>query len=861
MPFFPEDIVEHLDGSGLGIVARTWSEQPFDTPVDPVDDPLMRPLAKGEVGVQDQFTGVRRIVSDITLKLVDRSLFVRGDICKRTQSEDSQSGVVLNIHVQVQVRHAITNLSVDNWFEKEEFRSHQPLLLGDYVLCDDWIGQVEEVFNEALMVSPTAQMQPIYELGGRFSVGDKCFPLPEPEQHAEKPKEPTDIIVKVTPVAAAISWSAVNQSLDPAEAQHIARPKRFWSATELSKLSIMRGRGPVAGTIGERVVFKDPSRAVALGILPVIYSESDSKNQITVDALMITNTRTRVEVLWQDGTKIWMPATELAPNLSADDYECWPGDFVLWKSEEEKAVAVVQSVSFKDRIASVRWFGTQDIETLPVLELDPLGSSMVDERQLCVFGLRRGEHVLLHKLGAKNGLSPPLVPKVGELEEWVHEMPSRASDGTMEGWRGELTNEAIKTLGFDLSRKTSIGPISSVQVNGDLVGQLVDVLASGEPGKLEVSSTGGADGVDWFGEVVDLTLNGDIVVEFPSSERIVVPIERCSLYRDSDDDQWDGEVPMGGPLEANGSIEGELDDAINMDAWEYVEDDEPNDWGYMETDDDSSGENRQSFAKMTMPGAWPSSPPVIAHALLPQEGANPGLDESESLSKGSRSMDLEQPPFPPQAVDQEEESGVQWNRFEVLPQAPVDHAFYSVEPVQPSKSFMARLAKEYRALESSLPDSILVRTYEDRADLLRSLIIGPSNTPYEDAPFVIDWRLDASFPQTPPIAHFLSWTNETFTKKENRLYSEKAYVLSRGFVRRALEIPLQNLEDDIAWFYYKQGNLAKVIRDSNALVTRSLEDEAHTDTTDAAIPRLSAGGILSLKRTLSKLQQLLDARK
>ena len=56
-------------------------------------------------------------------------------------------------------------------------------------------------------------------------------------------------------------------------------------------------------------------------------------------------------------------------------------------------------------------------------------------------------------------------------------------------------------------------------------------------------------------------------------------------------------------------------------------------------------------------------------------------------------------------------------------------------------------------------DSILVRAYEDRSDLLRSMIIGPENTPYEDAPFVIDWMLDSNFPQTPPVAHFLSWTN------------------------------------------------------------------------------------------------------
>ena len=52
-----------------------------------------------------------------------------------------------------------------------------------------------------------------------------------------------------------------------------------------------------------------------------------------------------------------------------------------------------------------------------------------------------------------------------------------------------------------------------------------------------------------------------------------------------------------------------------------------------------------------------------------------------------------------------------------------------------------------------------MRAYEDRTDLLRSLIIGPENTPYEDAPFVIDWRLGSDFPVSAPVAHFMSWTN------------------------------------------------------------------------------------------------------
>lgn len=58
-------------------------------------------------------------------------------------------------------------------------------------------------------------------------------------------------------------------------------------------------------------------------------------------------------------------------------------------------------------------------------------------------------------------------------------------------------------------------------------------------------------------------------------------------------------------------------------------------------------------------------------------------------------------------------------------------------------------------------DTILVRAYEDRTDLLRSLIIGPENTPYDGAPFVIDWFLDETFPTvsleyfSPPSRHSL----------------------------------------------------------------------------------------------------------
>jgi len=81
--------------------------------------------------------------------------------------------------------------------------------------------------------------------------------------------------------------------------------------------------------------------------------------------------------------------------------------------------------------------------------------------------------------------------------------------------------------------------------------------------------------------------------------------------------------------------------------------------------------------------------------------------------------------------------------------------------------------------------------------------------------------------------------------------------LSRGFVRRALEIPLGGLESDITWWYYNNRRLEKVILDSRALIAKS-KLPSEDDDRELAVPRLTGGGIITLERTLSKLQGLLD---
>jgi ubiquitin-conjugating enzyme E2 O len=143
----------------------------------------------------------------------------------------------------------------------------------------------------------------------------------------------------------------------------------------------------------------------------------------------------------------------------------------------------------------------------------------------------------------------------------------------------------------------------------------------------------------------------------------------------------------------------------------------------------------------------------------------------------------------------------------------------------------------------------------------------------------------------------------------SRLYNEKAYVLSRGFILRALEKPPSSLEDEIRGFYLSspslerveaedvmdqdqdqergegssqgqgggQRRLEKVLKNSEELISLSyaLQQQSQPQTVpfgqgqpadlagpppipdeDAAVPKLTAGGILTLRRVLIKLSDI-----
>ncbi|KAI8525527.1 hypothetical protein RHMOL_Rhmol13G0237200 [Rhododendron molle] len=75
---------------------------------------------------------------------------------------------------------------------------------------------------------------------------------------------------------------------------------------------------------------------------------------------------------------------------------------------------------------------------------------------------------------------------------------------------------------------------------------------------------------------------------------------------------------------------------------------------------------------------------------------------------------------------------------------------------QVKRGWLKKIQEEWSILEKDLPETIYVRVYEERMDLLRAAIIGAPGTPYHDGLFFFDIFLPPDYPHVPPLVHYKS---------------------------------------------------------------------------------------------------------
>ncbi|KAL8932839.1 MAG: hypothetical protein Q9211_006099 [Gyalolechia sp. 1 TL-2023] len=95
----------------------------------------------------------------------------------------------------------------------------------------------------------------------------------------------------------------------------------------------------------------------------------------------------------------------------------------------------------------------------------------------------------------------------------------------------------------------------------------------------------------------------------------------------------------------------------------------------------------------------------------------------------------------------------------------------------PATGRMKRLVTEASEMITSLPEGIFVRVDEDRPDIIKALIIGPEDTPYQGGLFEFDIVCGRDYPFLPPSVWFLTTGQGTVGFNPN-LYATGKVCLS-----------------------------------------------------------------------------------
>ena len=106
--------------------------------------------------------------------------------------------------------------------------------------------------------------------------------------------------------------------------------------------------------------------------------------------------------------------------------------------------------------------------------------------------------------------------------------------------------------------------------------------------------------------------------------------------------------------------------------------------------------------------------------------------------------------------------------------------FYRKEAAAHPTCRNTRLMKEVASLTTGAPPGVIIRIDESRFDVMRVVIVGAKETPYENGCFVFDVFVPPQYPAVPPLVHFMTTGRATFRFNAN-LYREGKGMFSTLF--------------------------------------------------------------------------------
>lgn len=501
-----------------------------------------------------------------------------------------------------------------------------------------------------------------------------------------------------------------------------------------------------------------------------------------MNVFRIRETKTHITVHWQDLSSSQEDAVSVVPYLNIDDHDVWPGEIVVLKETTEaqrptgsmetdkdmfdeiavpKQVGVVQRTNPGERVAHVRWFSDPKVEILGETKSVLMPGSVLGDLSTNV------EEVSFYEIATY----PALTKRRGDLVLIVSQSSFIDNSGAMARNRRSSIGPASSPFrslatGYQallnyLRRSRRGGPSTEHGLGAlePLTPASNNVSIESIP--ISTSDISLAQNVDWFGEIVDLGLDGLLTVRLGALSEvrdIKVPAERVIVLVGGDDDSdiggsdvaddevWsDEDIPISSERDVHDTDE-VIEEVVEYEGGARLDADEGDDM-WMTDDEDSKSTSDTSMSDGT----------GVEDVLI---GKNDLPEKQQATDNQVPAVLLEVSPneSKPNEISLLSFSSMP-EQFQILDTpVPVDHHFLN-ETVELSAGLMRRIRKEHRIMQSCLPDGTFVRSWDSRLDLLRVLIVGPRNTPYELAPFVMDFHFGSYFPTAPPGSYFHSWTN------------------------------------------------------------------------------------------------------
>ncbi|XP_018423910.1 PREDICTED: (E3-independent) E2 ubiquitin-conjugating enzyme [Nanorana parkeri] len=481
-----------------------------------------------------------------------------------------------------------------------------------------------------------------------------------------------------------------------------------------------------------------------------VYREFKPGDRVAVEVI---TTVTSADVMWQDGTvETNIRSNELLPIQHLDNNEFCPGDFVVDKRahtlQDSSVYGVVQSGDHTGRTCVVKWiklnYEGNDVEVLGEEE----DVSVYDLADHPDFRFRATDIVICIGSSGADVLQDGTQPSVGqvarvdvnskveviwadnsrsivlpqhlynvesELEESLYDSVDSSSSGaSSDEWEDDSDSWETDN-GLTEDENTRLGAEAMEQAQNQTAAS--ETTSQAEVEETEPGATAAV--------VAKVNENEVIVKSFKELKEAIKILE--SLKNMTVEQLLTGSPtsPIAEPekftrekkfLDDIKKLQENLKKTLDNVAIAEEE--------KMESAPEGEKEDKAE-AQTPVRSEWPSDTPVLCQ----QCGGKPGV--LFTSAKG--------------------------DVFSVLENAPEGHSFAKLEFQAPeAKKFFSTVRKEMALLATSLPDGILVKTFEDRMDLLSAFIKGPTRTPYEDGLFLFDIQLPNNYPAVPPFFRYLS---------------------------------------------------------------------------------------------------------